>query len=139
MNWRRCMSSTKKSSRADDVNPTVFTALDLEFNQPSGKIIQIGACVGDVISGLIFERLRIYVLIDEPISPEITALTNITQAQHDELGIPLVEAYKQVAAAHMRHKAFTNALSWGGDDTTYLQEHLIPALMEHSQIGFTRS
>ena len=38
-----------------------LTCLDLELNQPSGKIVQIGAVIGDTQTGEIVDRIRIYV------------------------------------------------------------------------------
>ena len=58
-----------------------FLALDLELNQPSGKIIQVGVAIGDKNT-----RFEDYVvrkwLIDpqEPISEFINDLTGITDS-----------------------------------------------------------
>jgi inhibitor of KinA sporulation pathway (predicted exonuclease) len=119
----------------DGFNKTIFTSLDLEMNQPSGKIIQVGACVGDVITGEVFEKLRVYVKIDEPLDARIAALCRITQAQLDELGVPLVEAYGRVSALHRKYDTFTNALTWGGDDSGELQDQVF----SHLGLGLTSS
>ena len=58
-----------------------LTSLDLELNQPSGKIIQIGAVVGDTETGEITQRLRIYVNPGEPIAPFITELCAIANSK----------------------------------------------------------
>ena len=109
-------------------NPTNFTFLDLEMNQPSGNIIQVGAVTGDVITGVVLEQLRLYVQVNEPLDPEISQLTRITQAQLDEKGIPLIDAYKQVAAQHRRHNTWNSPVTWGGDDANYLLDRVFGQL-----------
>ena len=73
----------------------IFTALDLEMNQPSKKIIQIGACVGNISTGQIFEKLSVFVNPQERISSYITNLTKITQEDVD-CGFTLEEAYRKL-------------------------------------------
>jgi inhibitor of KinA sporulation pathway (predicted exonuclease) len=101
-----------------------LTVLDLEHNQPSGKIIQIGAVVGDTQTGEVTHRLRIYVDQREPISPAITDLCGITQAQIDEQGIGIDDAYIQLKQWHRQHSEFMNPVTWGGGDSEYLKLQL---------------
>lgn len=113
----------------DFSNKTIFTSLDLEMNTPKvpntvGKIIQVGACIGDITTGAVFERFRRYVQIDEPLDERIAALTNITQEQLDTLGVSLLQAYTEVAALHKKHDSFINSLTWGGDDSSELQKQV---------------
>lgn len=86
-------------------------SLDCEYNQPSGKTIQIGACVWTV-NGILLERFETYVNPGEPINPEITALTGITDANVS--GAPTIkEAYEMLEYIHAKHKCFRNPLVWG--------------------------
>jgi inhibitor of KinA sporulation pathway (predicted exonuclease) len=101
-----------------------LTSLDLELNQPSGKIVQIGAVIGDTETGEITHRLRIYVNPGEPIAPFITELCNITQEQIDKQGVSLEEAYLQLKQFHRQHSTFMNALTWGGGDTQGIYDQL---------------
>jgi inhibitor of KinA sporulation pathway (predicted exonuclease) len=94
-----------------------LTALDLELNQPSGKIIQIGAVIGDTDSGEISQRLRIYVDPKEKLNDFIIELTGISQKDIDEKGVTLEEAYAQLSDFHQRHSTFINPLTWGGGDS----------------------
>src|ERR1035437_5490268 len=106
------------------INPIhVFTSLDLEMNQPSGSIIQIGAVVGNIVTGEILEKLCVNVKIDEEISPFITELTGITQEDVNN-GISLLEAYNLLAVLHLKYKSFCNAITWGGGDTQELFKQL---------------
>lgn len=52
--------------------------LDCEFNQPSGKLIQIGAVLFDPANGRIFDTYMQFVNPNEPLNPEIVQLTRIT-------------------------------------------------------------
>jgi len=98
-----------------------FLALDLESNQPSGKIIQVGVAIGSVK-----DRFEDYVVrkwyIDpqEPISEFINDLTGITDADiraeaysHEHVARELGELIKE-------HKPFTNPVVWGGGDSSEL-------------------
>lgn len=64
--------------------------LDLELNQPSQKIIEIGAVALDVKSGEILDEFHRFVNPEEPLDSYIKSLTGITQAQVDAgMGIKL--------------------------------------------------
>jgi inhibitor of KinA sporulation pathway (predicted exonuclease) len=101
----------------------IFTALDLEMNQPSKKIIQIGACVGNIKTGQIFKKLSIFVNPNEHINPFITELTKITQEDVDN-GYTLEEAYRKLQKMHENYGAFVNCATWGGGDSQELLQQL---------------
>jgi inhibitor of KinA sporulation pathway (predicted exonuclease) len=106
------------------MNPIeVFTSLDLEMNQPSRRIIQIGACVGNVTTGQIFEKLRVYVNPLEHLNPAITELCKISQQQVDS-GLSLEEAYRKLQKMHENYSAFVNPITWGGGDSQELLTQL---------------
>lgn len=101
----------------------IVTSLDLEMNQPSQKIVQIGAVVGDLRSGAVLERLCIDVAIDEPLNPFITTLTGITEEQLRVAGT-LDEAYQKLAVMHQKANAYCNPITWGGGDSAELRRQL---------------
>jgi inhibitor of KinA sporulation pathway (predicted exonuclease) len=101
----------------------IFTALDLELNQPSGKIIQIGAVTGNIYTGEILERLSVYVNPKEEIATFITELTKIKQEDVDS-GLTLEEAYRLLEEMHKSHQAFCNPITWGGGDSVELINQL---------------
>lgn len=101
----------------------IMTSIDLEMNQPSGKIIQIGLCRGNVLTGEIFDKKRIYVKIDEPLQEFIINLTGITEDKLAKDGISLQEAYEQVVEFH-KLSELKNPLAWGAGDTRELKEQL---------------
>ena len=72
-----------------------LVALDLEFNRPSKKIIQIGAVVGDMLTGNIDSGFSCFVNPNEPLNPNVAVLTGISQEVLDRA--PAVEeAYLQM-------------------------------------------
>lgn len=86
--------------------------LDCEFNQPSRKTIQIGAAIYDVRSAACYGTLDLYVNPGEPITPEITDLTGITD--RDVANAPnITEAWQELKYFHTKQKCFKNPLVWG--------------------------
>lgn len=102
---------------------TIFTSLDLEMNQPSGKIISVGAVVGNILSGEILGSMHAFVNPQETLAPFIITLTGIKQEDVDGAGT-LLEAYKQLRAMHLSHEAFMNPITWGGGDSETLRAQL---------------
>ena len=98
-----------------------FLALDLELNQPSGKIIQVGVAIGD--KNTRFEDYVVrkwYIDPQEPISEFINDLTGITDSDiraeaysHEHVARELSELIKE-------HKVFVNPVTWGGGDSVEL-------------------
>lgn len=70
-------------------------ALDLEFNQPSRQIIQIGAVVADLQRGEVDSGFSCLVNPGEPLNPSVAALTGINPEVID--AAPTVDdAYQQM-------------------------------------------
>jgi inhibitor of KinA sporulation pathway (predicted exonuclease) len=99
-----------------------YIALDLEMNQPSGKIIQIGYVIFNPLRTDSYIKKCLDIKIDEPITEYITDLTGITQDQNDR-GISMKVAMevmkKDVADRNVR----LHVLEWGsGDSYTLAQQ-----------------
>lgn len=105
-------------------NNGIFTAVDLEMNQPSGKIISIGYAIGDIYTGNILESEDLFVFIDEPITEYIVKLTGIDDNLLLEKGQPLLAQYNKLAEAHKKYGSFINPITWGGGDTQEIQNQL---------------
>lgn len=103
-----------------DIN---IMALDLEHNKPSGKIIQVGAVVGNLASGKILEEYQCHIKVDEPISEYITNLTGIKQEDVDN-GYSLELAYQHLSQMHKHYECFRNCITWGGGDSHELRKQL---------------
>lgn len=98
-----------------------FLALDLEFNQPSERIIQVGVAIGN-IDQLHEDYLVRQWLIDpqESIAPEIVQLTGITDALIKEGSVSLEQCARELADLIEEHKVFVNPVTWGGWDSERL-------------------
>lgn len=106
------------------VKPLVV-ALDLEMNQPSRKIIQIGAVIGDVRTGEIVSRFDTKVDPGEPLAERIADLTGIHPEQLT--GAPRLKAAGEALArwlAPYDDRRLLNPLTWGGGDSVELREQL---------------
>ena len=90
-----------------------IVSLDLEMNQPSRKIIEIGYTIFNPKSGMIMTK-SIFVNPQETLDPEIITLCNITQEQVDG-GWTLNEAYNMMVADINRYQCFKNVMEWGTD------------------------
>lgn len=101
----------------------IFTALDLELNQPSRAIISIGAVVGNITTGEILEKFHVFVNPHETLDPFIIELTKIQQADVDG-GYSLEDAYLLLKAVHEKHNSFINPVTWGGGDSQELRDQL---------------
>jgi sporulation inhibitor KapD len=113
----------------NDKAPEIFTSLDLEMNQPTGKIIQIGAVVGNLKTGEIIDKLSIIVNPHETLGVcedskvHITDLTGITQEQVDK-GLELIDAFDVLRTFHEKYGSFINPVTWGGGDAEEIRNQL---------------
>lgn len=102
--------------------------LDLEMNQPSGKIIEIGAVVGMVSSGVILGAFEILVNPDEPLCRQdpvdIVKLTSITEDLIANHGVSLRDAFVEFKSFLGNFKTEMNPLTWGGGDSEELRNEL---------------
>ena len=95
-------------------------SLDLELNQPSGTIIQVGAVVGNLETGEILERYSAIRKTNEKIDERIQKLTGITDEKIKE-GISLIQIYTDLETIHKKYKCFRNPVTWGGGDSEELR------------------
>ena len=101
----------------------IFTSLDLEMAQPSGRIIQLGMCVGNIRTGQIFDKISVFINPHEKLSQFIMDLTHITQEDVDS-GVSLEEGYRKLQKMHEHYLAERNPLTWGGGDSSELIKQL---------------
>lgn len=86
--------------------------LDCEFNQPSRKLIQVGAAIYNSRNAALVDTLELYVNPNEPINPAITDLTGIRDGDVSS-GVTPTEVYEELKRFSQKHKAFRNPLVWG--------------------------
>jgi inhibitor of KinA sporulation pathway (predicted exonuclease) len=104
-------------------------SLDLEMNQPSGKVIQVGACVFRKKDGAIIDKFMVYVNPGEKLDKQIVELTGITQNKVDTEGYSCKEAYFKLKQFAQKHKVLKNPLVWGSgswDDSAHLYKEANP-------------
>lgn len=98
-------------------------SIDLELNQPSGTIIQLGYVIGEPITGRVFESKCININPKETLDPRIVELTGITQEDVDN-GTTLEEAYREMVEDMKKHNASTTPVQWGEGDSRVIREQL---------------
>lgn len=108
-----------------------FLAFDLELNQPweqpsDERIIQVGAVVGNVISGEILDEFSCHVRLPDghKLNPYIVTLTGITPDQVEGAGMSLEWAYDMMCDMKERHKCQVSPIQWGGGDSWCLKKEL---------------
>lgn len=113
-------------------------SLDLEMNQPSGKIIQIGYVIGDVTNLRIFEKRSLIVDPKEPLGEidqpglkiSIEDFTGITEDRIRKEGITLQSAYQILVDDVVKHNPTRTVVQWGDGsfdnkgDHDYLRQEL---------------
>lgn len=112
-----------------------YVALDLEYNQPSGTIIQVGVAIGSASQSQQEYVVRCWNLkVDEPISEFITQLTGIT----DEVcraGVSLAQCAAELGELLNAHAVFVNPVTWGGGDSTDLLNAFAQAQVAFPHFG----
>lgn len=100
-------------------------SLDLEYNQPSEKIIEIGAVCGNLETGEVIDMYETQVNPEEELNPRITTLTGITQAMVERSPLLNIAGPDFLSWAES-HKEFPNFMTWGGGDSQDLRDQLSP-------------
>lgn len=114
-------------------------AIDLELNQPSNRIIEIGYAVGDVLTHEIHQKGSFFVDPGEPLKRrdedpcDIVELCNIWReldgpAPKRVRVIPanasLIQAYNELRNVHEAFQCQPNPITWGGGDSQELRTEL---------------
>lgn len=106
------------------MNPYCIS-LDLEFNQPSGTLIQIGAVLGHLPTRKIHSRFSCFINPQEPLAPHISDLCGVDSRVLEVAGT-LEEAFEELRIwrAPFLSEVQRNPLTWGGGDSDTLRERL---------------
>jgi inhibitor of KinA sporulation pathway (predicted exonuclease) len=97
--------------------------IDLEMNQPSKKIIQLGYVIGNARKGQIIKSVCVNVNPNESLHPDIIKLTSITDEQVLSAGT-LMEAYGLMCADIQRYNVSKTCVQWGIGDSNELRRQL---------------
>lgn len=100
-------------------------AFDLELNQATtgAKIIEIGACVGNLQTRDIIDEYFAIVNPQETMVEQIITLTGITQEMVDS-GVSILEAYEGMIKMALKHACIKMPLTWGCGDLPCLKSAL---------------
>jgi len=107
-------------------NTDIVVAVDLEMNQPSGKIIEVGYTIGNKFTGQVLVSKGIIVKIDELLNrtnPDIVKLTSITD-EMVQAGRTLQSAYEELTADCHSLGAHRQPVEWGGGDIRTLRQQI---------------
>jgi inhibitor of KinA sporulation pathway (predicted exonuclease) len=129
---------TKMNDRSDSAaieDKQRYVALDLEYNQPSGTIIQVGVAIGSSSQNQQQYIVRRWNLqVDESISEFITQLTGITN-EDCSAGVTLAQCAKELGDLLREQEVFVNPVTWGGGDSADLLRTFAQAQIEFHHFG----
>ena len=100
-------------------------SIDLEMNQPSNKIIQVGWTVGDPLTGRTYAIEGRYVFLDEPLDRIISNFCGIQQETLDKSG-SLTQAYLDLHRDYLKYDCSYTTLAWSKGDLALLKKQLPP-------------
>lgn len=113
-----------------------YLALDLEMNQPSNKIIQVGITIGNAGQNPKDWLKKFWYLNPyEQITPEIEALTGINQFNVENEDTPLKDVAQELGDLIYKHNVFVNPVTWGVGDTQLLLKTFVDANIEFKHFG----
>ena len=98
-----------------------FLALDLELNQPSGKIIQVGVAIGSAQDRRDqYITKKWYISPEEPLDQFIIDLTGITESDLSKYRVSHETVARELGELIKEHNCFVNPVTWGGGDSVEL-------------------
>ena len=103
----------------NDIVDYHFLSLDLEMNQPSGKIIEVGVAIGSLSEGIRTIH-NWFVDPEEPISEDITSLTGIDNETIRKSCVSLNVVANKIGELITLYNCFVNPVQWGGGDSQKL-------------------
>lgn len=113
-----------------------FLALDLELNQPSSKIIQVGISIGSIQDDpKQYITKKWYIDPKEPIDPFITQLTGITSADISRESWSHATVARELSELIKEHDVFLNPITWGGNDSYELQAEFSKNMVDFPHFG----
>lgn len=112
-----------------------FLALDLEMNQPSGKIIQVGVCVANINTIATPIKKMWYIDPQEEVTEFITNLTGITNADIKSHAVSHSVVAKELVELMTEHKCFINPVTWGGGDSQTLIDEIRDCGIDFNAFG----
>lgn len=113
-----------------------YVAIDLEMNQPSGRIIQVGVAIGHRGQRADDFLVRSWLIHPgEPLDPRITKLTGITDEMLSTQSVSLATMAVELGRLLEAYAPFVNPVTWGGGDSVELLATLKEAGIEFPYFG----
>jgi DNA polymerase III epsilon subunit-like protein len=113
-----------------------YVSLDLEMNQPSNKIIQIGICIGSYDTPQKdWIKKYWYVNPQEPLNPEIIALTGITDFDVQNDNTPEDIIAQELSKLLRDNNVFVNPVTWGVGDAQLILKMFADLNIEFRHFG----
>jgi len=113
-----------------------FIALDLELNQPSNKVIQVGVAIGNVDQNpKDYIVKKWYIDPKEPIDNFITGLTGITDSDIRNNCVGHSTISKELTALIKEHNPWLQPVVWGYDDAGQLRREFERNNVEFKHFG----
>jgi len=113
-----------------------FIAIDLELNQPSNKIIQVGVAIGNAYQNpkdYIVQKW--YVDPNEPLDLYITGLTGITDRDIRSKSYSYNYISQELNELIKEHEPWLNAVVWGYNDVGVLRKEFEQNSVEFKHLG----
>lgn len=101
---------------------TNILALDLEMNQPSNKIIQVGITIGNIENKEVLYKGGWYLSPDEPISEYIQNLTRINDEIIQKHAVSKEQMFEELFGLHKNYNCFISPVVWGQGDMPTLRQ-----------------
>lgn len=101
--------------------PHDFVAFDLEYNQPSHKVIQIGVAFTENLEP-VTKSFSILVNPNEAIDPYITKLTGISTFDVMQNGVTYSKALEELQSFLETRNFYTQPITWGSGDLRLLKQ-----------------
>lgn len=121
---------------AKNVLSTKFLALDLEMNQPSGRIIQVGISIGSMeMDWREFVTRQWIIDPKEPIDQKIVDLTGISDQTIAQHAVPHEQMAREISELIIEHEVFVNPITWGVGDSDLLLGELRDRHIEFRHFG----
>lgn len=113
-----------------------FIAIDLELNQPSNRIIQVGVAIGNAYQSADKYIVRKwYIDPNEPIDTFIVGLTGITSGDIRSFSVGHQTVARELSDLIKEHQPWLNPIVWGYDDAGVLRREFEKNKIEFKHLG----
>jgi len=113
-----------------------FIALDLELNQPSNKVIQVGVAIGNVDQNpKDYIVKKWYIDPKEPIDNFITGLTGITNGNISSYSVSHTTVARELTELIKEYNPWLQPVVWGYDDAGQLRREFERNNVEFKHFG----